>query len=162
MGMICKVFIVTPQTATQLVANPADLNDVLASLDSTDHVLSLEKSWHGLHFVLTGTAWQGSPPLNILAGGGTAIGSEDLDFVPARMLDPSGVSELHAALSAFSQEDFMRNFDPVALSEANVYPTIWDEPPASLIAEYNLYLNALKAHVQRAAEAGQALLVFLG
>ncbi len=29
-----------------------------------------EKSWGGLHYLLTGTAWEGEPPLNFLMGGG--------------------------------------------------------------------------------------------
>src|SRR5829696_7547426 len=34
---------------------------------------NFEKSWHGLHFLLTGTAWEGEPPLNFLLAGGREI-----------------------------------------------------------------------------------------
>src|SRR5215217_4265180 len=34
---------------------------------------NFEKSWHGLHFLLTGSDWEGEPPLNFLLAGGTEI-----------------------------------------------------------------------------------------
>ena len=159
MSMICELFIVPPQTARQLVADPARIHDVLESLEGSDSVLSLEKSWHGLHFALTGTAWEGTPPLNFLAGGGVPIGNQDVGYGPARLLDPPGVTALSAALAAFSDVDFTRNFDPPRLSGAEIYPQIWDEPLEELKEEYGSYLQQLKAHVRRAAEEGQALLV---
>jgi predicted S18 family serine protease len=112
-----------------------------------------------LHFALTGTAWEGTSPLNFLASGGVPVGDEDVGYGPARVLDPAGVSALNAALATFSMTDFERNFDPASLSKAEIYPQIWDEPLDDLKEEYGSYLNEMKAHVQRAAGAGQAMLV---
>ena len=143
----------------QLVADPGSVHEVLESLEGSDSALSLEKSWHGLHFALTGTAWEGPPPLNFLAGGGVPIGDEDVGYGPARILDPAGVAAFHAALEAFSEADFDRNFDPANLAEAEIYPQIWDEPLEDLKDEYDEYLQEMRAHVRRAADSGQALLV---
>ena len=159
MSMICELFIVPSQTARQLVADPGSIHEVLESLEGSDSVLSLEKSWHGLHFVLTGTAWEGTSPLNFLAGGGVPVGDEDVGYGPARVLEPADVTAFNAALAAFSEADFSRNFDPVGLSRAEIYPPIWDEPLEDLKQEYGGYLQEMKAHVQRASETGQALLV---
>lgn len=159
MSMICELFVVPPQTARQLVADPGGIYDVLNSLEGSDVVISLEKSWHGLHFVLTGTAWDGSPPLDFLAKGGVPVGDEDVGYGPARILEPAGVAALNAALSAVSEADFDRNFDPVELTKAEIYPQIWDEPVEDLKQEYVGYLEVMKAQVRRAAETGQALLV---
>lgn len=38
--------------------------------------VDLDKAWHGLHYLLTGTAWEGEPPLNVLAAGGREVGTE--------------------------------------------------------------------------------------
>src|SRR6478609_4045727 len=159
MRMICELFIVSSETARQLVADPSGIHDVLESLEGSESVLSLEKSWHGLHFVLTGSAWEGKPPLNFLAGGGVPVGDEDVGYGPARVLSPEGVTAFNAALGAFSEADFDRNFNPEALSSAEIYPQIWDEPLEDLKQEYGSYLQEMKAHVRRAAETGQALLV---
>ena len=32
--------------------------------------LEVDKAWHGLHFLLTGTAWEGDFPLNFIVSGG--------------------------------------------------------------------------------------------
>jgi len=159
MSMICELFIVPSQIARQLVAHPESIHDVLESLEGSDSVISLEKSWHGLHYVLTGTASDGKPPLNILVDGGVPVGDEDVGYGPARVLDHTGVAALNAALAAFSEADFDRRFDPDGLSAADIYPQIWDEPLEDLKEEFFGYLQEMKAHVKRASEAGQALLV---
>jgi hypothetical protein len=161
MSMICELFLVSSDTARQLVADPGGIRDVLESLESSGSSLSLEKSWNGLHYVLTGTAFEGNPPLNFLAVGGVPVGVEEVGYGPARILDPAGVTALHAALAAFSDTDFNRNFDPVGLTKAQIYPQIWDEPLEDLMQEYRGYLQAMKTYVQHASETRQALLVVI-
>src|SRR5687768_13192892 len=39
--------------------------------------IDLDKAWHGLHFLFTGTAWEGAPPECFLVSGGTEIGQVD-------------------------------------------------------------------------------------
>ena len=159
MSMICELFIVPDEAARRVVADPTSIHELLDSLEGSDAALSLEKSWHGLHFVLTRTAWEGDPPLNFLALGGIPVGDEDVGYGPARILDPACVGELTAALAQFSNSDFERNFDLDELSSADIYPQIWDEPLNDLREEYGGYLQTMKAHVHRAADSGQAILV---
>ncbi len=159
MSMICELFIIPARTARELIADPTGVHKLLESLEGSDQVLSLEKSWHGLHFVLTETAWEGRPPLDFLASGGVPVGDEDVGYGPARILDPEGVTALDEALTEIEQSDFHRNFDPIALSDAAIYPQIWDEPVEDLKQEYGGYLQEMKAHVRRASKSGQALLV---
>lgn len=61
MSMICELFIIPPQTARQLVGDPGSIHDVLQALEGSDSVLSLEKSWHGLHFALYRDCLGGEP-----------------------------------------------------------------------------------------------------
>jgi hypothetical protein len=159
MSMICELFIVSPQIVRQLAADPSDIHDVLNVCEGSDTVLSLEKSWHGLHFVFTRTAWDGEPPLNFLVSGGVPVGDEDVGYGPARLLEPADVNSLNEALAEFSQADFDLNFDRTGLLDAEIYPQIWNEPWEELKEEYGGYLQQLKAFVQRATESGQALLI---
>src|SRR4051812_40770621 len=78
--------------ADYLAENPLDGFGPFADLD-------IDKAWHAIHFLLTGTAWEGEPPLDFLAIGGTEIG-EDLGYGPARGLVSSQVRELATALEA--------------------------------------------------------------
>jgi hypothetical protein len=45
---------------------------------------NLDKAWHGIHFLLTGTNWAGDPPLNFLVAGGAQVGDIDTGYGPAR------------------------------------------------------------------------------
>jgi hypothetical protein len=159
MSMICELFIVPAQAAREVIADPSGIHDLLDSLEGSDAAISLEKSWHGLHFVLTGTASEGEPPLNFLVSGGDPVGDEDVGYGPARILGPTRVAVLDAALAGFPNGDFERNFDLAKLSAAEIYPDIWDEPLDDLKQEYGEYLQEMRTHVHRAAQSGQALLV---
>jgi hypothetical protein len=50
------------------ILEPDDPNAVAAG--------DLEKSWQGIHYLLTGTAWEGDPPLNFLLAGGREVDIE--------------------------------------------------------------------------------------
>ena len=39
---------------------------------------SLDKAWHGIHYLLTGSAWEGELPLGFICQGGSAVGDIDL------------------------------------------------------------------------------------
>jgi len=160
MGMICELFVVPAQAARNVLADPAGIHELLQSLDQSDSALSLEKSWHGLHFALTGTEWGGKPPLNFLLGG-VPVGNEDVGYGPARVSGPEDVLELDRVLAAISEEEFRRRFDFDGLAAADIYPQIWDEPVEELKDEYAGYFQAMKDHVRRAAAQGQALIITL-
>src|SRR5262245_9734668 len=135
MSMICEVSAIPDKVAQEVLSQPRRIHELLDSLDRAGKALSLEKSWHGLHFILTGTAWEGSPPLDVIAAGGETVGNEDVGYGPARVLRAHKVKELEMALSAFSSDDFDRKFDLTAFGEAEIYPQIWDEPREDLLEE---------------------------
>lgn len=159
--MICELFSVPPATAREVLADPSGIHDLLETLDDEGSGVSLEKSWHGLHFTLTGSAEGGDPPLNFLLIGGTPVGDEDVGYGPARILDPDEVVALNGALAAISDEEFARRFDLGELAEADVYPSVWDEPLEDLLEEFGAYFDEAKAIVERAAAEGEALLIVI-
>jgi Domain of unknown function (DUF1877) len=161
MSMIFEMFSIPNDTAQEVLATPTNIHELLNSLDDSSEALSLEKSWHGLHYILTGDPVQGDPPLNFLLVGGTEVGDEDIGYGPARIFDPTSVANIDNALSKFSETDLDARFDPAAMSVAEIYPNIWQEPRDSLRGEYAGYLETLKAYVHRTAELGQALLITL-
>ena len=123
--------------------------------------LDVDKAWHGIHFLLTGTAWEGAFPLNFIVSGGKEIGDVDVGYGPARALTSDDVRRLDAALEPLTSDELERRFDPKQMTKLQIYPEIWaDEDDDSL--DYLIeYYTDLRDFVRRAAERGHALLAYL-
>ena len=125
----------------------------------------MEKSWHGLHYVLTGTAGEGDEPLGFLLSGGETVrepDEEDETDIPARLLMPEYVRRLNVALTEISSDEFDRRFDTKVLAAEEIYPDIWGEAREDLLSEYRMYFESMKRFVLSAAERGEAILVMIG
>lgn len=48
--------------------------------------IDLDKAWNGIHYLQTGAALEGDPPLNFILFGGVEIGFEDVGYGAARAL----------------------------------------------------------------------------
>jgi hypothetical protein len=78
MSMILSWVTLADENIERILDNPSLVLRVVAPDDAEtgedDLTLSeqelitcdLDKSWHGIHYLLTGSAWEGSPPLNFL------------------------------------------------------------------------------------------------
>lgn len=122
--------------------------------------LDLYKSWHGLHYLLTGGDAEGDWPLDFLYGGGTTVGGEGGS---SRVLTSSQVREVAAALSQVSDDDLRARFDPVKMEEMGIYPQGWDRTPAEELFRYlREQFGELKQFIEGAAEQGRALIICVG
>ncbi len=63
-----------------------------------------EKSWGGPHYLLTGTAWEGEPPLNFLMGGGRDLEVLDGESPPISHTN-AGTRCIADALNRLSDEE---------------------------------------------------------
>jgi uncharacterized protein DUF1877 len=160
MGMYCALHAVAPADLEQLLAGRREGLGLRRARGDNLSSVSLEKAWHGLHFLLTGSAWAAEWPLGFLLQGGEPVG-DDLGYGPARLLQPEAVSELDAALSGVSDDELWSRFDPDRMEEEQIYPGIWDEPEDDLRDEYLGYFHELKRLVHEAAARGMAVLVVL-
>ncbi len=91
-----------------------------------DAMLSLDKAWHGVHYVLCGEAEPGAALLSQAVLGGSALGEDDEGFSgygPPRYFDAAQVAEFAEALSGseLESEAFAR-FDPERMSDLGIYP----------------------------------------
>lgn len=158
MSMNCEVYRVPAATIERLVGESSGLIEIMSDLDGPEDAVSLEKSWHGLHFVLTGSAADGEPPLNFLVAGGDPLNGDGAE----RLISAANVQTIAAELQKISAQEFAARFDLAALDAADVYPRIWDEPLEDLLDEYFDYFQELKSLVERAADSNAALLVTMG
>lgn len=118
--------------------------------------LNLEKSWHVLHYLLTGKAEEAPPPLGNAILGGKEIGP-DLGYGPARFLEPDQVREVASALSSITSEDLAKRFDLQAMIAANIYP-VRDESELPLAQDC---FQHLADYYSEAAAAGNAMLLYV-
>jgi len=127
-----------------------------------DSELDLDKSWHGLHFIFTGTAWEGEAPGSFLVSGGEEIGDEDDDSQP-RLLDVAQVKQFSTFLTSLSDDDFTRRFDADRMTALEIYPdVIWKRDPESRHSPIEYLRRAfydLRAFVDTAADRGDAIVI---
>jgi hypothetical protein len=166
MGMVLTVRRLGDADLSRLREQPALVTEYLGE-DPPDGFgpfadVDVDKAWHAIHYLLTGTAWEGEPPLNFVVTGGTEVG-DDLGYGPARALTSAEVRLVAAALQPLTPEVFLRRFNPVALTAAEIYPEIWDRPPEEddtrgYVAEY---YDRLRSFVIDVASEGEAMLISL-
>lgn len=131
-------------------------NQLLES-DGDGRSVDLDKSWHGLHWLLTGDVGPTADPLGDAIMGGEPIG-EDLGMGPGRLVVAQRVAEVAAALDMVTAESLRARLDSEAMNEAGVYPDgIWDE--ADIFDDY-LWSNFedLRVFYRAAAAAGHAVI----
>ena len=170
MSMIGNFRLVEAPEFERLLAEPETIEDLLyadddeADDDAPDSAqIDIDKAWHGLHFLFTGTAWEGKPPLNFIAAGGREVGDVDVGYGPARAFTSKELREISAALAGLSTTDLRKRFDPAKMMKLQIYPKIWDRDPANddTLAYLLGYFDQLKAFLTHGAERNLALLVYL-
>jgi hypothetical protein len=122
--------------------------------------LDVDKAWHGIHYLLTGSASEGTTPLHFILGG-SPVGEEDVGYGPARGFSPPEVKQIADALSPLSTELLATRYDPEKLAAAEVYPDIWEDD-GDEARDYLLdFYEQLQAFVAVAAAKQEAMLVFI-
>lgn len=132
-----------------------DLDDDEAEMPEPE--LDLDKSWHGIHYLLTGTAWRIGEGADAAILGGAEIG-QDGGYGPARLLDQSTVRAVATALDALDVEVLRARFDPAAMAAAEIYPAIWTNGVDELDYLMSHYTQ-LRRFYHAAAANGQAVLL---
>ena len=147
-----------------LFANPARVEQLLyESLlggGANGNQLDVDKAWHGLHFLLTGSAWEGSFPLNFVVAGGREVGG-DLGYGPARGLTSADVLKIDEALEPLTRAELTGRFDAQRMTELQIYPDGWSDDPNGELDYLLEYYADLREFVRRTAERRHALLVYL-
>jgi hypothetical protein len=132
--------------------------DVAAQWFADGEPLDLGKAWHGIHFLLNGSAWGGSPPLFDAVLGGVPLGDPS-SYEPIRFVAADAVEAVAEALPP--PEELVPRFTHKALKQAEVYPDpAWDE--AGALTDFLLpAYHDLVLLFTDAAAAGDAVLITL-
>jgi hypothetical protein len=121
----------------------------------------LEKAWHGIHYLLTGTAWEGEPPLNFLVAGGREVGIDEVGIGPARTLTAKETRDVATALARLTDEDLRARFRPDEMMRLEIYPEIWDRDPAEddTLGHVMESVESLRTTLAAVVDRGHGLLI---
>ena len=144
------------KTRTEIIQELQSAGVKLPGEGADDEGLSLEKSWHSLHYLLTGKTEEAPPPLGNAILGGSPLGG-DLGYGPARFLSPEQVREVAAALSEVTPQDLAQHFDLDAMSAATVYACA-DEDELEMAQHY---FEKLMQYYADAAAKNNAMLLWI-
>jgi len=144
--------------ATLRAVSPAEMARVRQQPDHLAQVrgeeLTLEKTWHALHFLLCGQAWDGPDPWKHALLGGVEVDDGD-----SRVLGPEATARVAAGLSGVTGDMLLARLDLAQLEFAEIYPGGWGfgdfDWPTALRSDY----AALQTFYIRRAAAGDAVLI---
>ncbi|MGB6412728.1 MAG: YfbM family protein, partial [Candidatus Cybelea sp.] len=124
-------------------------------------VLSLDKAWHGVHYLLCGESEPGPTLLSQAVLGGSALGDDDEGFSgygPARYFTAERVAQLAAQLSAPELEaEAVGRFDAGRMEELGIYPG-WKASDADWVMDG---FRRLRDFYAEAARKGNAIVTCL-
>jgi hypothetical protein len=127
-------------------------------------VLDLEGSWHGLHFLFTGTAWDGELPASFLVKGGTELeDTDDNDELVVRALDPGQVRAIDEFLQSLSGLALEQGYDARRMAQLKIEPgalRATDNPQEQPgLAQLLEAFEGLRAYVRDTCERGQGIVI---
>ena len=123
----------------------------------------LDKAWHGIHYLLTGTAESGDFPWCFLLVGGRAVGDVDVGYGPARVFSCAQTKNIHTALATLNEDHLRSRFKPSEMTAMDIYPEIWsrgspdDETIGYLLENYSI----LQGFLHQAVENEVGVVVYL-
>lgn len=157
---------VSTRVIDALRAHPENIKAILypqqteTAIDD-DVRIDVDTSWHALHFLLTGSATPGKPPLDFILGG-TPVGDIDLGEGPARMFSSAEVRKIAAALALINTGTLRSRFDATALMQHQIYPTHWEQPGKTSSFEHIAeQFDSLKDFVTTTAQAEAGMIVYM-
>jgi hypothetical protein len=125
--------------------------------------LDLHKAWHGIHFLLTGQAWGGEPPLAhaVLPAHGQTIGDERGPNAPG-YLTPDQVRAVSSALGRLDRAELERRYDPERMIALEIHPSaIWLREREDSFDWLMQFFEPLPGYYAEAAKRDRAMLVWI-
>ena len=161
MAMISVWRMVGDDQIEELAEEPAQ---IAALLDEDGPDIDLDHAWHGIHFLLAGSARETAGPRGYILGG-RPVGEVNVGYGPARMLTSQEVAIFDDLLQCISTEEFCARFDPEAMTAAGIYPDdLWDQAltgEEDVLAYLTEHFVELKDFVAAAHRNGMGVITYL-
>lgn len=120
--------------------------------------ISIQKAWHGLHFLLAGTTWEPSEGAGSAVLGGSEIG-DDLGYGPLRALADSQVAVIAGALESITPTELAGKYQIDTMEAQEIYPGGWSDTEnlAWLVEAF----QEVRDYFLRAREDRMAMLLYI-
>ncbi|WP_339909774.1 DUF1877 family protein [Symmachiella dynata] len=115
----------------------------------------VDTAWHGIHFLLTGTAWDDVGPASFLVARGTVIGSG-----PAVSFTSYETKEIQVAVSRVTDDALRQRFDPNEMNHKMIYPMNWDHEP-NCFTEVLDEITDMRRFLENASQKRMGLIRYL-
>ncbi len=161
--MIGTFRLATADEIQGLFAEPLTITDFLDDEEDEAKSFDVDKAWHGIHYLLTGTAWEGDMPEGFILTGGQQIGEQDVGYGPARALLPDQLREVVNMMNALPVDALRKRFNPAEMRELEIYPSIWTRAPKDddTLGYVLTHYDALKKFLGAAAERHLGVIIYL-
>jgi len=124
MGMYYSAYRLTESEVEGLKGDDDALETFIEEVEAVNS-LDLDKAWHGIYFLLTGTDGDAPLPAGQMFQG-KAI-SDDWGYGPAKLLSKLDVKKFAKFLENLDEAEFKRRFDFERMQSLEIYPAaIWE------------------------------------
>lgn len=174
MGMVMALRRLAPVEAAQIVEDPDLVPDLIYGRDDEPidkaefrgppdkiRLLDLNKSWHIIHFLLTGTDYDGEPPANALMDG-AIVGEKEVGYQVPMLLSAGQVKAFADHLVSLGKETLMGRWDVDRMLEKEVYMAEIAQRDGDEMVDYVMeYFDELRIFARAAADSGEQILVVI-
>jgi len=165
MGMIGNYFRTDGETVNKVKCGELSLVELCYeaedSMDS-DSFLYIDKSWHAIHFVLSGEVWDATDdPLSKVVLNGNIVNDEDMGYGPAMLLMSDELHDINKALEGFTKEWFLEQFSITDMIANEIYPVMNDENGDDFFEYIYHYFTEIVDFLKKAEQSNQCVLFFV-
>ena len=163
MSMIGMFLQITPATLEEILNDSAVLDSMIDD-ETAERVLDIDKSWDGIHFLLTGNSLDAEPahPLrSAILGTYTVDENQDLGYGPANYLPPAEVQEIAESIKDIGKEALKQHYNGKRMDALEVYPAIWSKDEAGGFDYLWQHFKKLKEFYEDAATKENAVVMFI-
>jgi len=169
MGMVMELLRVTPDELAELSGDAEAFYDFLSTAqDDAENqrwrMGYLDKSWGIIHYLLTGTAWEGDEPASLLLLNDPLFDSDDITEMTPGLIAPEEVQAFADHLDGVDDATLHARFDVPAMAAADVYlMEDADRVDRDEMLDYTFtFVPVLRQYMREAATAGHAVITIMG
>ncbi len=165
MSMIGNFFRTDDKTVRDLQTGKLLLGDLLYNEEcevDDDCFIDIDKSWHAIHFILSGEVWEASEdPLSKVILNGNELNDEDMGYGPAMLVGHDDIHNINNALKSVSEEWFRKRFSISNMLKNEIYPVVDDEDEDDFFQYVYEYFKLVKEFYEEAEKENQCVLFFI-
>jgi len=121
--------------------------------------ISLDKAWHGIHYLLCGAVEPDARLISKAILGGTEVGEDFSGYGEARYFTAADVAAISSELNRASLEaEMTRRYDPAQMTKLGIYPNGWAGPDLQWLMDE---FRKLRAFYTDATSEGLAIVTCL-